>query len=186
MPGEGEANIAFASVALPKSEFLENAHIRTICTRAQFASKTCPSGAIYGRAVAHTPILDQPLRGPVYLRSSSNLLPDLVMDLRGQVDFNAVGRIDTVNGGIRSTFDFIPDIPVSKVILNMQGGRKGLLVNSRDVCKGAPKATARYRGHNGARYNVKVPLRAGCAKKRKAKRAKHSRAARVLSARRAG
>ena len=70
----GDANIARTSVAFPRSEFLENAHIRTICTRPDFAADNCPKGAVYGFATAWSPLLDQPLRGPVYLRSSDNLL----------------------------------------------------------------------------------------------------------------
>src|SRR6201746_1765073 len=40
------ANTAKASVGLPHSEFLDQAHIRTICTRVQFAANACPKGAI--------------------------------------------------------------------------------------------------------------------------------------------
>ena len=47
-----------------------------------------------GAAEAVTPLLDQPLEGPVYLRSSSHKLPDLVADLKGQIDIELVGRID--------------------------------------------------------------------------------------------
>ncbi|HXR29651.1 MAG TPA: hypothetical protein VN752_00750 [Solirubrobacterales bacterium] len=163
----GDANLSFASVALPRSEFLDQAHIKTICTRVQFAAKSCPAGSIYGKVTATTPILDQPLQGPVYLRSSSNELPDLVMDLHGQVDFTAVGRVDSIKGGIRNTFDFIPDVPVSQIVLQMQGGAKGLLQNSRDLCKSkVPKATVRFKGQNGAKRNLKVPLQAACKKKR--------------------
>ena len=38
----GGANIASAQVALPHSEFLDQAHIRTICTRVQFAARRLP------------------------------------------------------------------------------------------------------------------------------------------------
>ncbi len=174
----GDANLAGASVALPRSEFLDQAHIRTICTRVQFAEgagngANCPAGSVYGQATAITPILDQPLQGPVILRSSDHILPDLVMALHGQVDFDAIARTDSVNGGIRSTFESIPDIPVTKVILEMQGAAKGLLENSTDICRGAHKAAAKYTGQNGAPYNVRVPLKASCPKasrKRSAKR----------------
>src|SRR4051812_1706867 len=67
--GSGYANIASASVALPHSEFLAQEHIRTVCTRVQFAVHQCPAGSIYGEAEATTPLLDYTLRGPVYLRS---------------------------------------------------------------------------------------------------------------------
>jgi hypothetical protein len=164
-PSGGYANIASASVALPHSEFLDQGHIKTICTRVQFAADQCPAGAIYGKAKATTPLLDQPLEGPVYLRSSSNPLPDLVVDLRGQIHVALVGRIDSVNGGIRTTFDSVPDAPVSKFTLEMQGGAKGLLENSRDLCKTVNKATATFTGQNGKAKELRPALQAQCGKK---------------------
>jgi hypothetical protein len=136
---EGSANVAKASVALPLSEFLDQSHIRTICTRVQFAAgpgggSQCPAGSIYGQATAYTPLLDQPLSGPVYLRSSSHNLPDLVASLNGQIHVDLDGRIDTFHKGIRASFETVPDAPVSKFVLTMQGGKKGLLVNSRNIC----------------------------------------------------
>ena len=47
-----------------------------------------------GHASAVTPLLDQPLEGPVYLRSSSHKLPDLVVDLQGQIDIELDGRVN--------------------------------------------------------------------------------------------
>lgn len=165
------ANVAFAQVALPHSEFLEQAHIRTICTRVQFAAGDCPAGSIYGHARAITPLLDKPLDGPVYLRSSSHRLPDLVAALRGQVSLNLVGRIDSVKGGIRSTFEAVPDAPVSKFTLFMRGGKRGLVVNSRDLCtEGDPHATVKFRGQNGKPVTKKLPLGTDCAR---GKRNKH-------------
>ena len=61
----------------------------------QFALNHCSLGSIYGIAKAFTPLLDEPLEGPVYLRSSNNLLPDLVVDLQGQGDVVRGGRIDS-------------------------------------------------------------------------------------------
>ena len=86
----GEANTRVTTVTLPKGQLLDNTHIQTICTRVQFNSESCPPGSRIGKAVAQTPLLDSPLEGPVYLRSSTNKLPDLVLDLKGQVDF--IGR----------------------------------------------------------------------------------------------
>jgi hypothetical protein len=171
-PGE-EANTKKASVALPRSEFLENAHIQTVCTRVQFAADNCPAGSIYGNARAITPLLDEPLEGPVYLRSSSNELPDMVAALRGPpsrpIEVELVGRIDSVNGGIRSTFDLVPDQPVTKFILNMKGGTKGLIVNSRDICKHVYKARAKFDGQNGKVHDFETKLKADCGKKGKRK-----------------
>ncbi len=162
------ANTAKASVALPHSEFLEQAHIRTICTRVQFAANACPKGAIYGKAKAFTPLLDKPLEGPVYLRSSSNPLPDMVLDLHGQIDVVGVARIDSHKGGIRSSFEAVPDAPLSKVIVELPAGKKGLLVNSRNICNHTNRATANFTAHNGKTSESRPVLKDSCrGKKRK-------------------
>jgi hypothetical protein len=158
----GQANIRRVSVALPRSEFLEQAHIRTVCTRSQFAADSCPSGSVYGRASVTTPLLDRPLRGPVYLRSSSHELPDLVVDLKGQIRITLAGRIDSLNGGIRATFTSTPDAPIRRFVLNMKGGRKGLLVNSTELCRSRHLATVEMTGQNGRVRNTRSPLKIPC------------------------
>jgi hypothetical protein len=164
--GGGYANTAYAQVTLPHSEFLDTTHIRTICTRVQFAAETCPKGSIYGFARAFTPLLDKPLEGPVYLRSSNHKLPDLVLALRGQVDFNLVGRVDTgKNKGLRSTFETAPDAPVSKVVLEMKGGKKGLFVNSENLCAKEQRAIADFRAHNGKVLNTNPLVANSCGKR---------------------
>jgi hypothetical protein len=175
---KGDANIGAAEVTLPRSEFLEQAHIRTVCTRVQFAAgggngEKCPAASIYGRAKAVTPLLDEPLAGPVYLRSSSHKLPDLVVALHsGKIDINLAGRIDSVeNGRIRNTFEAVPDAPVTKFTLEMQGGRKGLLVNSTNLCKRKHRAIAAFSGQNGKRYEINPELKVRCGGKAKKHRA---------------
>jgi hypothetical protein len=160
----GDANIAKAVVGLPHSEFLAQEHIRTICTRVQFAVGACPAGAVYGYARAISPLLDQPLEGPVYLRSSSNPLPDLVADLNGPIRVVLVGRIDSFNGGIRSTFGMVPDAPVSRFVLGMEGGKKGLLVNSRDLCVSINRASVSLVAQSGKAVSQRPALRDACSK----------------------
>ena len=94
----GDANISRAALTLPHSEFLDQAHIRTICTRVQLAAHDCPPGSIYGYARAQTPLLDDELAGPVYLVSSDHELPDLLADLQGQVDVRLRGVISAGQG----------------------------------------------------------------------------------------
>jgi hypothetical protein len=165
------ANISHATVALPHSEFLAQDHIRTICTRVQFAAGHCPAGSVYGHAVAKTPLFDEPLEGPVYLRSSSHRLPDLVAKLRGPnaqpVEIDLAGRIDSIEGGIRNTFEVVPDAPVSKFVLTMQGGRKSLLENSVNLCASPGRATAWFVAHNGKRLTLHPSMRAKCPKRRR-------------------
>ena len=168
-PGGGYANAAKAVVTLPHSAFLDQSHIRTVCTRVQFAAKQCPAGSIYGKAKAITPLLDEPLEGPVYLRSSSNPLPDLVVALHGAIDVNLVGRIDSVNARIRTSFESAPDAPVSKFTLEMQGGKKGLIVNSRNLCVRKSKAIVALTAQNGKALEQSPVVKASCKKGAKGK-----------------
>ncbi len=174
----GHANVGRVSLILPPSELFDQNHVRSVCRRAQFAAGACPRASIYGSAKAVTPLLDRPLRGPVYLRSSSHRLPDLVADLHGQVDIELAGRVDSSRGGIRATFATVPDAPVSAFVLNMKGGTRGLLVNSTNVCRGVHRARVRFTGHNGKRRDTRPRVRASCKGKRHRKRS-HRGAARV-------
>ncbi len=180
---EGDANISRLIVALPHSEFLDQAHIGTVCTRVQFAAKSCPAASIYGHASATTPLLNQPLEGPVYLRSSSNLLPDLVVALKGPpsqpIEVVVAGKVDTgPSGGIRTSFETVPDAPVSSFTLTMAGGSKGLLENSIDICKAPQRVSVKATGQNGRRANQSPALQASCGGKAKKRHKQKHRAAR--------
>jgi hypothetical protein len=184
----GGANIAKASVALPHSEFLDQGHIGTVCTRVQFAEgdgngSACPPASIYGHATATSPLVDYALEGPAILRSSNHELPDLVAALHGPasqpVNFDVIARVDSVNGGLRSTFEGVPDLPVSKFVLSMKGGKKGLFQNSTDICQGTHRATAVLDAQNGKRAELRPPLKNGkCGKARKGHRKPGRNAAR--------
>ena len=157
----GDANISRAAVTLPHSLFLEQGHIRTICTRVQLAAGACPARSIYGHAKAETPLLDEPLKGPVYLVSSNNELPDLLADLKGQVNVRLRGVIGSGKGGrIKNVFYPVADVPVSKFTLNMKGGKKGLLVNSRNLCTRPSFSFMNFKAQNERRLrNKRLPLR---------------------------
>ena len=169
-PRQGDANVEDLVVRLPRSAFLDQAHIRTICTRVQFAADACPSAAQYGYIKAFTPLLDEPLQGPVWLRSSNHKLPDLVFDLHGLVDVEVVTRIDSARGGIRASIESAPDAPLSKVIVRMQGGKKGLIVNSRSLCAKESRANVQFTGHNGKQSRANPEMKPQCGGKGKGKR----------------
>ncbi|HEX6782319.1 MAG TPA: hypothetical protein VF125_09860 [Solirubrobacterales bacterium] len=167
-----DANIRKASVALPHALFLDQASLATVCTRVQFAAENCPKRSIYGKARAFTPLLGKPLEGPVYLRSSNNPLPDMVAHLKGQVDVDLVGRIDSFRGGIRTTFGRVPDVPVTKFVLTLPGGKKGLLVNSTNLCAKPVKAFIRIKAQNGRKANSRPKLRTPCKGQKRGGRSK--------------
>jgi hypothetical protein len=166
----GDANIGRAAVTLPHSQFLDQAHIRTVCTRVQLAAHDCPEASIYGYARAQTPLLDDELAGPVYLVSSDHELPDLLADLRGQVNIRLRGVISAAKARIKNVFYPVPDVPVSKFVLTMKGGKRGLLVNSRDLCARPSFSFMNFKSQNGKQLKKKkLPLRVpACRRHRRA------------------
>jgi hypothetical protein len=177
MSGFGEAGIQRTQVTLPSSEFVAQSHFNTICTRVQFKQgihpgEKCPAGSVYGYAKVATPILSEPLEGPVFLRSSEHQLPDVVAAVHnGEIDVVLDGKVDSVKGKLRTTFEATPDAPVSSVLLSLRGGKKGLFENSTNLCASTHKAEANFTGHNGKVAELKPVLKPlGC--KGKAKKQK--------------
>jgi len=166
----GDANIGRAAVTLPRPFFLRQSSLAKVCTRVQFAAHECPRKSIYGYATAKSPLLDAPLKGPVYLRTSDNLLPDVVAALRGQVEIDLDGRVDQVRHRMRTTFDVVPDVPVSKFSLTVRGGRKGLLENSVNLCAHRYKVIAKFTAQNGKPLRRKPKLRTPCKQKKSHRR----------------
>ncbi|HXS32156.1 MAG TPA: hypothetical protein VN758_00100 [Solirubrobacterales bacterium] len=178
-PRPGDANIASSQVTLPDSLFLDQGHIKTICTRVQFAAKNCPAASIYGHVRAFTPLLGAPMEGPAYLRSSNNTLPDLVFALRGQgIEVDVAGRIDAIKGGLRGTFATIPDAPVSKFVLKLKSGRRGVLVNAENLCAKAQLANAKFLGQANHGWHVHPRVQAKCGGGKQKSRAKQKGAGR--------
>jgi hypothetical protein len=169
MNGIGEAGVKRAEVVLPKSEFIENAHFNTICTRVVFKQgahpgEMCPAGSIYGKAVVKTPLLSEPLTGPVFLRSSEHQLPDVVAAVHnGEIDVTLDGHVDSVKGRLRTTFESTPDAPVASAVISLLGGKKGLFVNSTNLCKATHKVEANFTGQNGKAAELRPVLKPlGC------------------------
>jgi uncharacterized repeat protein (TIGR01451 family) len=177
-PKGNYANIKSASVVLPKSEFIDNAHIGNTCTRVQFNAGAgggveCPRRSILGHATASTPLLEKPLEGTVYLRSNGGEreLPDIVAALHGQIAINLVGFIDSVRKNknsevsrLRTRFATAPDAPVSRFVLKLAGAKHGLLENSANLCKVKNIAQVKLVGQNGKTYDTEPAVANDCGK----------------------
>ena len=154
----GEANIARPVVTLPRSEFLDNAHIRTVCTRVQFnqgavPGEKCPAGSIYGHAKAITPDPRRTARRPRLPAHPRRQAPGprrLPAQRQGQ--HRLVGHVDSVQSKtqsgeafsqIRNTFEAVPDAPVSSFVLEMQGGKQGAAPKQHQPLQGHPQGGSR-------------------------------------------
>jgi hypothetical protein len=165
--GPNDSNLKEIAVVIPRQQFLAQEHIRAICTKPAFQREACPKDSVYGSAVAYTPLLDDPLRGNVYLRSSSGALPDLVADLHsGDIRIVLEGHIGPAakGGGIRAFFTDLPDEPVERFTMTLFGGKRGLLVNSADICQVAPVSNVKAIAQNNMGAVFTSKLRGQCGK----------------------
>jgi hypothetical protein len=173
------------AVVIPPQMFVAQEHIRGICTKVQFAANQCPADSIYGHAVADTPLFDEPLSGNVYLRSNpEHSLPDLVASLyAGAVHIVVDGAIGpAANGGVLTKFVNLPDAPIDRFTMTLYGGKRGLLVNSTDICAHPPLASVKALAQNNIGAVFTTKLRGRCRKPhRKKHRARHHH--RILEAR---
>jgi hypothetical protein len=169
----GGANLKKVQVALPLSLALDPDNAQALCEFADGSKvePSCPKASIVGQATARTPILNQPLTGPVYFvknirkdpKSGREIrtLPKLVIPLTGEngLRLNIVGTSNVVDDRLVTTFDNIPDAPVSDFALTIDGGQHGILtVSGTDICKATQIAAQQVDGHNGKTADTDVYL----------------------------
>jgi uncharacterized ParB-like nuclease family protein len=159
----GQANLKKVKVTLPLSLALDPDNANGLCefVDGTKAEPTCPKNSIVGTATATTPILNEPLTGPVYfvknIRKDAKTgreirtLPKLVIPLVGQngVKLTLTGTSDVVDDQLVTTFDNVPDAPVSSFKLDIIGGKGGILtVSGADICKATQIADQQINGQN--------------------------------------
>jgi hypothetical protein len=167
----GQSNLKKVRVALPVSLALDVDNANGLCEFADGSkvTPTCPKASIVGTVTATTPILDEPLTGPVYFvknvrkdpKSGRDIrtLPKLVIPLTGQngVKLTLTGTSDVEDDQLVTTFDNIPDAPVSSFKLSINGGKGGILaVSGADICKATQIAEQQVDGQNTKQADTDV------------------------------
>ena len=169
-PRKGDANVEGLVVSLPQIGVPRPGPHQDDLHQGPVRGKELPQGIPVRLRQGMDPIAGRAAARTGLPRSSSHKLPDLIFDLKGLVDVEVATRIDSANGGIRATVEDAPDAPITKVDLKMQGGKKGLIVNSRNLCGHISKANAAFSAHNGKQLSANPVMRADCGGKRKGKR----------------
>jgi hypothetical protein len=176
----GQANNETVKVALPRTVALDPANANTLCSYEAGLAADCPAVSKIGTATARTPILDTPLRGPVYFvqgirfdKKTGNrirTLPTLLVKLGGEVDIHLRAKSSVSGGRLVSTFGQIPDAPVTKFDMRLKQGDGGILAvtGGRNLCatKGQT-AVVNAQGQNGMRRTFTTNVKTPCATTRK-------------------
>jgi hypothetical protein len=162
MTRAGDANIQSLSVTLPKAFEIDQRHLGNLCSEKELADKQCAGRTPIGRAKTTTPLLDQPLAGPVYAVSGSGGLPRLAFILNGQV--NLVPRADTttVGGRLKTTVPVVPDAPIGHFTMTIFGGKTGYLINTRNICSKGPVVSVAFQGQNSKKRSQQVKVKTSC------------------------
>ncbi len=174
----GEANIHSVAVTLPKQLPARLTTIQQACTEGVFNANpaSCPVGSNIGTATASTPILANPVVGPVYLVSHGGAaFPDVVAILQGEgVTVDLTGSIDIKHNITSSTFASVPDAPIMSFQLTLpEGPHSGLAAVVPAKAKGSlcgQSLTMPFTitGQNGAvvKQNNKIAV-TGCPRAKK-------------------
>ena len=167
----GDANIKSLSVTLSHAFEIDQRHLGNICSEKELVEKQCVGRTPIGKATTRTPLLDQPLTGPVFAVSGSGGLPRLAFILNGQVKLLPRADTTTVSGRLRTTVPVVPDAPIGHFSMTVFGGKTGYLINTRDICKQTPVVSVAFKGQNAKTLSQRVKVKTNCGKaKNRAKR----------------
>jgi hypothetical protein len=127
----------------------------------------CPKESIVGSARATTTILNRTVSGPVYFVEGQRIteagkvvrtLPALYIPLTGEVRINVRAQTSVSGGRLVTTLPAIPDAPITRFALKINGGKRGIINANRDLCSGgSAKASARFVGWNGKKAPTRKP-----------------------------
>jgi hypothetical protein len=127
----GEANIAKLKLDLPARLVPRLSTLQKSCPAAVFDAgpSSCPAASVVGTASVLTPVLRQPLTGPVYVVSHGRTeLPEIALVLQGEgVVIDVIGHTSVKGGITSSAFRSLPDVPFSELDLMLEAGPHSLL-----------------------------------------------------------
>jgi hypothetical protein len=179
----GEADIQSVHVELPKQLPSRLSTLNKACTEAQFNANPagCPKGSIVGTAIALTPTLSARLSGPAILVSHGGAaFPDLEIVLQGEgVTVVLDGKTNIKHGVTSSTFESVPDVPISGFELTLPEGPYSLLTPNATLCTSKLLMPTTILGHNGStvKQNTRIAVTSCPKTKATSKRKTHAKKA---------
>ncbi len=172
----GDANIKSVAVTLPKAFEIDQRHLGNLCSKSELASDRCAGRQAIGTATTNTPLLENPLSGPVYAVSGYGVLPHLAFLLGGQVMLTPEAESSSVQGGrLRTVVPVVPDAPIGNFRFTLFGGAQGYLSNTQSLCSAPTVSTIEFSAQSGKTLTQQVKTKTACKlKKKKVQRVHHA------------
>jgi hypothetical protein len=189
----GQANIAKTKLVLPIAMPSRLTTIQKACLEATFNANPagCNEGSNIGSATVHTPVLKNPLTGPAYLVSHGNAaFPDVEFVLQGEgITLILDGQTDIKKGITTSTFNAVPDAPVTTFETTLPEGPHSALTSNVaeskhfSLCGTKLTMPTTITGQNGVviQQETKIPV-TGCGAVKGSKVTKAQQLAKALKA----
>jgi hypothetical protein len=164
--GPEQAGQAAVTVLLPQIVGADLTQLGRACPAALVTTRQCPSSARIGTVEAGTPLLKQPLTGDVYFAAKPvGQLPGLIIQLGDPIPLRLEGAVELTPTGIKTTFTGLPDVPLSRFALNLDGGATGAFQLADDLCttKAPPAVAASFVAQSGKQAAETKPMKVeGC------------------------
>jgi hypothetical protein len=168
--GAHQANIREIQLQLPKQLPSRLTTLQKACLAGTFETPLPPGGctkvARVGTVTVATPVLPGVLTGPAYLIShGSQEFPDLDLVLQGDgLEVVLVGHTHISHAGITtSTFETLPDVPVSSVTVDLPMGPYSALATDGRLCHQGLLAPTTIIAQSGAKVTQNTKIAAiGC------------------------
>jgi hypothetical protein len=166
----GQANIHEIQLQLPKQLPSRLTTLQKACVAASFEASlppgNCAHTADVGTVSVTTPVLPGTLKGPAYLIShGGESFPDLDLVLQGDgVEVVLVGHTHISSAGITtSTFESLPDVPISSVTVDLPMGPDSTLDTDGRLCRTKLLAPTTIIAQSGAKItqNTQISV-SGC------------------------
>ncbi len=155
----GQANASKMEVVLPEGISADSERLQSVCKLEVYNQNACPPETVKGTATAYTPLLPQPLSGPVtFVQIPGSPLPGLRIKLQGAITIELTGTIKFGDKNrLVNVIDPIPDTPLSRFELDLKTGPQSPLIATRDLCQSAKNTIdGTAWAHSGAQVPIKT------------------------------
>lgn len=147
-PREGDANPASMTITLPAGLTIDGS--AAACDAAAFVADGCPAAPRIGSVTAATSLAEAAVGGSLTLvRVPGQSAPGIGLAVSGSLGFRSLGVVSTVAGRQTVTFADLPDLPLTRLELVVDGGAAGALKVASPVCGEGAAWRAALGSHGG-------------------------------------